>query len=166
MGGGVDVGDPENIAVSFDGIFNDPLPADQSLYYYRARHVPSSSSGSGVVASDWTEWLVAVARGTQGTGSGGGGGSGGNGDLPTDELPNVGVDPSALVPVLPTVAIARERRRRGELRRHPHADRPAGPQAARRVPDAGRRRVAQRLDERRDRAVQRELDLHDAAPSR
>lgn len=104
-GGGVDEANAENVALGPDGTFYDALPADQSLYYYRARHVPGSTSGSGVVASEWTEWLPAVARGTQS--DGGGGGGSGNGDLPTDEQPSAGTAPATLPPVLPTVDIGR-----------------------------------------------------------
>jgi hypothetical protein len=102
---GPDLGNIENVAVGPDGIFNDLVPADQSLYWYRARHVPSSNSGSAVVASDWTAWVGAVARGTQGTGGGGGGT--GNGDLPTDQQPGVGTNPGGLTPVLPRAQVTR-----------------------------------------------------------
>jgi hypothetical protein len=101
-GGAPDLGDITDVAVSLDGVFYDPLPADQSTYWYRARHVPGSTSGSGVTASEWTDWLPAVARGTQGSGGGGGG----NGDLPGDEQPGSNGGGS-LVPILPSVSVAR-----------------------------------------------------------
>ena len=98
---GPDLGNIENVSVGPDGAFYDPRPADQSLHHYRARHTPSENSGAGILASEWTDWLAAVARGTQGSGGGGTG----NGDLPTDQQPSV--QPGELVPILPTVSVAR-----------------------------------------------------------
>lgn len=56
-------GSAVQILIPRSGTYDDPLPADYTIHWYRARHVSLAADGVTVLnASGWTGWFAAIAR--------------------------------------------------------------------------------------------------------